>query len=917
MKGGRFVTLRTVGVATAVAAVLAPAAHAAPTPEPYGNDDPGRFFHIIPPGEAGVDNGVDLLNYEASGALPAHFADQRDLYTNLLYATPGLKDADIGKYFPDATFGVKPEDVTRTESPRDDVTIVRDKLDRPHIYGSTRAGTEFGAGYVAAEDRLFMMDVLRQYGAGQLSSFAGGANVSTDEEQWAVAPYTQADLDQQVNAGLARFGALGQQVHDDAQAYVDGINAYIDAAKLNPSLMPAEYAAIGKPQGPDSWKLTDIISSAALIGAQLGNGGGNELGQVGLLQADEQKYGTKKGFAVWKDFRSTNDPEAPVTATRKQGFPYGQIPKRPLSGSVALPDPGTLQAVGIKVGGSRSASRTDNPATGPVKGLLKFPTSDSNALLVSAKNSASGHPLTVFGSQAAYFQPEIYLYEDLHGPGFEAAGASFPGLSLYVLLGRGRDYAWSATSAGQDIIDVYAMDLCNTDGSPATMDSTGYMFRGSCHAMEPLDRTISWLPNAADMTPPGSETMRVYRTQLGLVVAKAKIKGTPVVYTRLRSTYMHEIDSAGAFRSFNDPNAIHNVQDFQHAANQIGFTFNWFYTDDRDIGYFNSGANPIRPKGVNGLLPIRYSPKTEWKGFDPSDNLATYEPFATRPQAINQPFLTSWNNKQANHCCGGTGYTPLWRSMSLDDAIRSHLAGGHKMTLPQLVDSAEFAATVDLRGYKTLPWVLKVIGTPKDPQLAKTVAMLKAWAAKGAPRVDLNKDGTYDDAAAVRIMDALMNPGTNLLPKAVFEPTMGPDLFKLYDSELSPDIPNSFHGQTHAHLGSSWEDGWHGYLQKDLRTVLNRKKVRGRYSQVYCGGGKLKVCRSLLTEALAKAASMTDADLYNDPTVNAKACGNMDRQACFDSLRYRPLGAINQPLAPWQNRPTQQQVVEVMGHRPR
>ena len=213
--------------------------------------------------------------------------------------------------------------------------------------------------------------------------------------------------------------------------------------------------------------------------------------------------------------------------------------------------------------------------------------------------------------------------------------------------------------------------------------------------------------------------------------------------------------------------------------------------------------------------------------------------------------------------------------------------------------------------------MLKVIGTPKDPQLAKTVAMLKAWAAKGAPRVDLNKDGTYDDAAAVRIMDALMNPGTNLLPKAVFEPTMGPDLFKLYDSELSPDIPNSFHGQTHAHLGSSWEDGWHGYLQKDLRTVLNRKKVRGRYSQVYCGGGKLKVCRSLLTEALAKAASMTDADLYNDPTVNAKACGNMDRQACFDSLRYRPLGAINQPLAPWQNRPTQQQVVEVMGHRPR
>jgi hypothetical protein len=43
----------------------------------------------------------------------------------------------------------------------------------------------------------------------------------------------------------------------------------------------------------------------------------------------------------------------------------------------------------------------------------------------------------------------------------------------------------------------------------------------------------------------------------------------------------------------------------------------------------------------------------------------------------------------------------------------------------------------------------------------------------------------------------------------------------------------------------------------------------------------------------------------------------MDTQACFDAIRYRPLGLVSQPLQPWQNRPTQQQVVEVTGHRPR
>ena len=47
------------------------------------------------------------------------------------------------------------------------MTIVRDgNFGVPHIYGSTRAGTMFGLGYVGAEDRLFVMDALRNAGRG-------------------------------------------------------------------------------------------------------------------------------------------------------------------------------------------------------------------------------------------------------------------------------------------------------------------------------------------------------------------------------------------------------------------------------------------------------------------------------------------------------------------------------------------------------------------------------------------------------------------------------------------------------------------------------------------------------------------------------------------------------------------------------
>ena len=92
----------------------------------------------------------------------------------------------------------------------------------------------------------------------------------------------------------------------------------------------------------------------------------------------------------------------------------------------------------------------------------------SNALLVSGAESESGRPVAVMGPQVAYFMPQILIEMDLHGPDIDAQGAAFPGISPYVLLGRGQDYAWSATSAGQDIIDTFAEKLCEPDGSRRT-----------------------------------------------------------------------------------------------------------------------------------------------------------------------------------------------------------------------------------------------------------------------------------------------------------------------------------------------------------------------------------------------------------------------------------------------------------------
>jgi acyl-homoserine lactone acylase PvdQ len=51
----------------------------------------------------------------------------------------------------------------------------------------------------------------------------------------------------------------------------------------------------------------------------------------------------------------------------------------------------------------------------------------SNWELVSARESRTGHPLGVLGPQVGYYNPQILMEEELHGPGLDARGATFPG----------------------------------------------------------------------------------------------------------------------------------------------------------------------------------------------------------------------------------------------------------------------------------------------------------------------------------------------------------------------------------------------------------------------------------------------------------------------------------------------------------
>ncbi len=241
-------TLAALSAAAVVGSLLiAPASTAEPAPEPVTDYCREQCHHILPPGQNGNATFAELVAHMLLGTRPPHSDDQLAKYDRLAGGYSELTTGTIDEFFNDNSFGVRPDDVERAYQPREDVTIIRDKTAGiPHIYGITRSGTAYGAGFATAEDKLFLMDAMRRAGRGEVTPFAGGAPANRQLEQqfFSVSPYTEQELQQQIDT-VSRFGEPGRLAFEDAKSYVDGINEYIEKSHSG-RYFPGEYVATGQ-----------------------------------------------------------------------------------------------------------------------------------------------------------------------------------------------------------------------------------------------------------------------------------------------------------------------------------------------------------------------------------------------------------------------------------------------------------------------------------------------------------------------------------------------------------------------------------------------------------------------------------------------------------------------------------------------
>ncbi len=891
-----------------------------PSVVPYDNLPSVCCFNtVLPPGNNGFIPASDLVGKELLNQNPPNSDDQLDMYQNLIWGYPTLTDATISDYYKNEDIGM-PTNITSEVSPESGVTIYDDAYGVPHIYGDTRDELMFGAGYALAQSRLFEADALRHVGRADVASFAGGANAAQDALQWAIAPYTEQDLNDQVTA--LEDNPKYHQVYVDGINYIAGTNAYIAQARQNPlGMLPAEYFALGDLSGPTDFVPADLVAIASAIAGAEGVGGGTELSWTLLMQDLEAKLGKTAGYKAFLDFHSLDDPATPTTVKGVK-YPYLTIPKKVNQASVGIPDPGSVTSPTEDSTSTGSASALEVTSLGERYGAM-LPTGESNALLISAKDSASGHPIGVMGPQLGYFSPAILFEEQLTGPDVEAEGAAVPGVSQYVVMGHGADYAWSATSGYEGVISSFAVPLCDPSGGAVTTASDYYEYKGQCLAMQTLTRVDSWTPNLADSTPAGSQTLTAYVTDFGIVQARGTVHGKPVAFTQDRSTYDHELDSALGFEEFNEPSEMTGPVQFEKAASNIGYAFNWLYQDSKHIAYYNAGLLPVRAKGTDPLYPTMSS--YPWVGFNGTDNTSEDIPAYAHPHVIDQSWITSWNNHEAPEYSSTddlTNYSSVWRSDLLNAGIETDLKHGQKMTLAELIQVMERAGLVDLRAWAVGPYLLKVLGNQSaNPTLASAVSELQAWIASGSLRETTGtatggptNDTSYIDSEAIQIMDAWWP----LLVQQIYETKIGSTAFnQLEDVDPTDQPPNnqavSPGGGGEYHQGSAWDIGFYGTVQTDLEDVLGMHP-KGALSLKYCGNGVLSACRTQLEQSLTQAVSETADQVYPGYAGTPScAAGN---QVCYNDIRFSTLGALTQPFMSWVNRPTFQQADEIFSHRP-
>src|SRR5215831_1156460 len=119
------------------------------------------------------------------------------------------------------------------------VKVLRDEWGIAHIYAETQDDLFFAQGFVAAQDRLWQMDMWRRAGEGKLAEVLGPRAV--DRDRFARLVRYRGDM-------KAEYESYAPDARQIIEAFVSGVNAQIELSK---DRLPIEFQLTGA--RPEPW----------------------------------------------------------------------------------------------------------------------------------------------------------------------------------------------------------------------------------------------------------------------------------------------------------------------------------------------------------------------------------------------------------------------------------------------------------------------------------------------------------------------------------------------------------------------------------------------------------------------------------------------------------------------------------------
>ncbi len=457
------------------------------------------------------------------------------------------------------------------------VKVTRDGHGVPAIEATTLEDLFFAQGYVTAQDRLWQMDVMRRFGAGELSEILGEGTIKVDREQRILGLRAAA------KKSLALASPRDRSYFD---AYARGVNAFIDAHGKS---LPIEFRILN--YRPKPWQSEDSIVIANQMVKDL-----NYYTFPETLSREKilAKLGPELAADLYVN-RSWHD--RPPTVMREDL--NDQDTQSDSDDEDDDDDAGPDNSVTQQKGGAEIlAQRAFEHSREAVNG--------SNDWVVSGAHTVTGKPLLSNDMHLGHQMPNLWYEAHLRAGNLDVAGVTLPGMP-YVIVGHNQRIAWGFTNVGPTVADAFIENF-NAQGAYQTPQG----WQQPEHRQE-----IIHVKGQPDIT------LDVRITRHGPVV-------TDILPGETRQVALRWTLYDGLHMPFFDVDSAQNWEGFREAFSQLDAPGqNVVYADvDGNIGYQTTGHVPIRASG-DGSLPVN--------GADDAHEWTSYIPFDKLPSIYNPP----------------------------------------------------------------------------------------------------------------------------------------------------------------------------------------------------------------------------------------------------------------------------------------